>query len=154
MSERVLNSLRGIGQAVVNGIWRLGYASGFFLMILLRSGVSFRRPPLTIKEIYTAGVLSLIIIVVSGLFVGMVLALQGYETLQKYGSSEAVGTLVALSLVRELGPVVAQGTPDEIRESKAPFVHQFVWGEMDGPLPFHMPGAAYANDLGLVAANV
>ena len=107
MSERVLNSLRGIGQAVVNGIWRLGYASGFFLMILMRSGVSFRRPPLTIKEIYTAGVLSLIIIVVSGLFVGMVLALQGYETLQKYGSSEAVGTLVALSLVRELGPVVA-----------------------------------------------
>jgi len=107
MSERVLNGLRGIGQAVVNGIWRLGYASGFFLMILMRSGVSFRRPPLTIKEIYTAGVLSLIIIVVSGLFVGMVLALQGYETLQKYGSSEAVGTLVALSLVRELGPVVA-----------------------------------------------
>jgi len=107
MSERVLNSLRGIGQAVVNGIWRLGYASGFFLMILMRSGVSFRRPPLTIKEIYTAGVLSLIIIVVSGLSVGMMLALQGYETLQKYGSSEAVGTLVALSLVRELGPVVA-----------------------------------------------
>ncbi len=59
------------------------------------------------REIYFAGVLSLIIIVVSGLFVGMVLGLQGYETLQKYGSAEAVGTLVALSLTRELGPVVA-----------------------------------------------
>ena len=51
--------------------------------------------------------LSLIIILVSGLFVGMVLGLQGYETLQTYGSEEALGVLVALSLVRELGPVVA-----------------------------------------------
>ena len=62
---------------------------------------------LTMRELYFAGVLSLIIIVVSGLFVGMVLGLQGYETLQKYGASDAVGTLVALSLTRELGPVVA-----------------------------------------------
>src|SRR4029078_3150720 len=60
-----------------------------------------------IREIYFAGVLSLIIILVSGMFVGMVLALQGYETLQRYGSSEALGILVSLSLVRELGPVVA-----------------------------------------------
>jgi phospholipid/cholesterol/gamma-HCH transport system permease protein len=52
-------------------------------------------------------VLSLIIILVSGLFVGMVLGLQGYDTLQRYGSSEALGILVALSLVRELGPVVS-----------------------------------------------
>lgn len=66
-----------------------------------------RRFHLIIREIYFTGVLSLIIIVVSGLFVGMVLGLQGYETLQKYGSESAVGTLVALSLVRELGPVVA-----------------------------------------------
>jgi phospholipid/cholesterol/gamma-HCH transport system permease protein len=107
MLEHALNSLRGVGQKVVHGIWRLGYASRFFMITLVRSGTSFRRMPLTIKEIYVAGVLSLIIIVVSGLFVGMVLGLQGYETLQKYGSSEAVGTLVALSLVRELGPVVA-----------------------------------------------
>jgi phospholipid/cholesterol/gamma-HCH transport system permease protein len=60
-----------------------------------------------VREIFAAGVLSLIIIVVSGLFVGMVLGLQGYETLQTYGSEEALGVLVALSLVRELGPVVA-----------------------------------------------
>ncbi|HKU69719.1 MAG TPA: lipid asymmetry maintenance ABC transporter permease subunit MlaE [Burkholderiales bacterium] len=107
MFEHALNSLRGVGQKVVHGIWRLGYGSRFFLITLLRSGTSFRRASLTVKEVYVAGVLSLIIIVVSGLFVGMVLGLQGYETLQKYGSSEAVGTLVALSLVRELGPVVA-----------------------------------------------
>jgi phospholipid/cholesterol/gamma-HCH transport system permease protein len=75
--------------------------------MLMKSGTSMRRFRLIIREIYFTGVLSLIIIVVSGLFVGMVLGLQGYETLQKYGSESAVGTLVALSLVRELGPVVA-----------------------------------------------
>ena len=107
MLERVTGGLRLVGHRVVNGVWRLGYASRFFALTLLRSGVSFRRFALTIKEIYFAGVLSLIIIIVSGLFVGMVLGLQGYETLQRYGSSEALGILVALSLVRELGPVVA-----------------------------------------------
>ena len=59
------------------------------------------------RELYFTGVLSLIIIIVSGLFVGMVLGLQGYETLQTYGATESLGVLVALSLVRELGPVVA-----------------------------------------------
>ncbi|MGH8661917.1 MAG: ABC transporter ATP-binding protein [Burkholderiales bacterium] len=51
------------------------------------------------------------------------------------------------------GVVVAHGTPDEIRDSRAPFVHQFVWGEMDGPLPFHYPGAPYVADLELGAAG-
>ncbi|MDP1556472.1 MAG: ABC transporter permease, partial [Hyphomonas sp.] len=99
--------LRSIGAAVVNGVWRLGYASRFFMMTLISSGASFRRIHLTIREIYFTGVMSLIIILVSGLFVGMVLGLQGYETLQKYGSESALGSLVALSLVRELGPVLA-----------------------------------------------
>jgi len=99
--------LRSIGATVVNGVWRLGYASRFFLMTLISSGASFRRIHLTIREIYFSGVMSLIIILVSGLFVGMVLGLQGYETLQKYGSESALGSLVALSLVRELGPVLA-----------------------------------------------
>ena len=71
------------------------------------SGSSFRRFSLTVREIYFAGVLSLVIILVSGLFVGMVLGLQGYDTLVRYGSSEALGVLVALSLIRELGPVIA-----------------------------------------------
>lgn len=107
MLERALGAVRGTGHRVVNGVWRLGFASRFFLAVLLHSGISFRRFHLTIKEIYFSGVLSLIIILVSGLFVGMVLGLQGYETLQKYGSESALGTLVALSLVRELGPVLA-----------------------------------------------
>jgi len=49
------------------------------------------------------------------------------------------------------GAVVTHGTPDDIRKSEAPFVHQFVWGEMDGPMPFHYPGASYATDLALEA---
>ena len=51
------------------------------------------------------------------------------------------------------GVVVAQGTPDEIRKSEAPFVHQFVWGEIDGPMPFHYPGAPYAADLEMERAR-
>jgi len=76
-------------------------------LVLAGSGTAFRRLRLTVREVYFAGVLSLIIILVSGLFVGMVLGLQGYHTLQTYGSESALGVLVALSLVRELGPVVA-----------------------------------------------
>jgi phospholipid/cholesterol/gamma-HCH transport system permease protein len=100
-------ALARLGAAVTAGVWRLGYATRFFGYLILHSGTAFRRFHLTMREIYFAGVLSLIIILVSGMFVGMVLALQGYETLQRYGSSEALGILVALSLVRELGPVVA-----------------------------------------------
>ncbi|EGK71032.1 ABC transporter, permease protein [Methyloversatilis universalis FAM5] len=99
--------LRAMGARTVDGIWRLGFATRFFLAILARSGTSFARFQLTIREVFSTGVLSLIIILVSGFFVGLVLGLQGYETLQRYGSSEALGILVALSLVRELGPVVA-----------------------------------------------
>ncbi|WP_442773553.1 ABC transporter permease, partial [Paenirhodobacter enshiensis] len=92
---------------VVDRIWRLGFAARFLVAVLRYSGPSFRRLPLTLREIYFSGVLSLLIIMVSGLFVGLVLGLQGYETLQRYGSTEALGVLVALSLTRELGPVVA-----------------------------------------------
>jgi phospholipid/cholesterol/gamma-HCH transport system permease protein len=103
---QVLKTLENIGHKVTDGILRLGYAARFFIYSLSVSGESLRRFPLVIREIYFTGVLSLIIILVSALFVGMVLGLQGYNTLQRYGSSEAVGVLVALALVRELGPVV------------------------------------------------
>ena len=79
------------------------------LMVL---GALWGRPrfvkawPLYIKQFYVVGVLSLLIIVVSGLFIGMVLALQGYTVLSKFGAEQMLGPLVALSLLRELGPVV------------------------------------------------
>jgi phospholipid/cholesterol/gamma-HCH transport system permease protein len=103
MTER----LRAIGARVVDAVIRLGFAARFLLMVLLYSGTSLRRFQLTMRELWFSGVLSLVIILISGLFVGLVLGLQGYETLQRFGSSDALGVLVALSLTRELGPVVA-----------------------------------------------
>jgi len=100
-------SIRTIGSATIDGVLRLGYASRFLARTVMSSGTSFTRPRLVIRELYFTGVLSLIIIIVSGLFVGMVLGFQGYHTLQTYGSESALGVLVALSLVRELGPVVS-----------------------------------------------
>lgn len=105
--DNLLELLRRLGRTVTDKLWRLGFASRFFFYMLIHSGMALRRFRLTVREMYFTGVLSLIIILVSGLFVGMVLGLQGYDTLQRYGSSEALGVLVALSLVRELGPVVA-----------------------------------------------
>jgi phospholipid/cholesterol/gamma-HCH transport system permease protein len=103
----VVTSIKDVGHRAVDALWRIGFATHFFVLILLNSGPSFRRFHLTIKELFFTGVMSLIIIVVAGLFVGVVLGLQGYEVLKSYGSESALGTLVALSLVRELGPVLA-----------------------------------------------
>jgi phospholipid/cholesterol/gamma-HCH transport system permease protein len=100
-------SVRNIGRHAIESILRLGYASRFFALTLLNSGTSFLRVRLIVRELYFTGVLSMIIILISGLFVGMVLGYQGYQTLKTYGSESALGVLVALSLVRELGPVMS-----------------------------------------------
>jgi phospholipid/cholesterol/gamma-HCH transport system permease protein len=102
----ILN-VRNVGHHAIDSVLRLGYATRFILLAILQSGTVFRRPNLIIRELYFTGVLSMIIILVSGLFVGMVLGFQGYQTLKTYGSESALGVLVALSLVRELGPVVS-----------------------------------------------
>jgi phospholipid/cholesterol/gamma-HCH transport system permease protein len=101
------HTLKMIGHRTIDAVWRIGLATRFFALTLMYSGTSFRRFRLIIKELFSTGVMSLIIIIVAGLFVGMVLGLQGYETLQRYGSESALGVMVALGLVRELGPVVA-----------------------------------------------
>jgi phospholipid/cholesterol/gamma-HCH transport system permease protein len=105
--ERLRSPLARLGRNFIDGIWRIGVMARFFGLVIASSGTSFKRFRLVMREVYFTGVLSLIIIVVSGLFVGMVLGLQGYQTLQRYGATESIGVLVALSLVRELGPVVA-----------------------------------------------
>ena len=102
----LVRTLRNIGHRFTDSVWRLGAGTKLFWLTLISSGESFRRFHLTVREVYFTGVMSLIIIIVSAFFVGMVLGLQGYNTLQKYGSSESIGVLVALALVRELGPVV------------------------------------------------
>ena len=107
MLERLARPVARLGANVIDGVWRIGVMARFFGLVLISSGTSFSRFRLVMREVYFSGVLSLVIIIVSGLFVGMVLGLQGYETLQTYGATESIGVLVALSLVRELGPVVA-----------------------------------------------
>jgi len=83
-----------------------GHGARLLLRLTMLFGASLRRFALIRDQIHFLGNYSLAIITVSGLFVGFVLGLQGYYTLQRYGSSEALGLLVALSLVRELGPVI------------------------------------------------
>ena len=95
-----------LGRRVLDGVSRTGYATRMFVRLVLEFLVLLRRPSLVIKQIFFVGNYSLVIIAVSGLFVGFVLGLQGYYTLNRYGSEQALGLLVALSLVRELGPVV------------------------------------------------
>jgi phospholipid/cholesterol/gamma-HCH transport system permease protein len=95
-----------LGRAGLDVLAALGRSTIFLVHVLfgrsgLRNGFS-----LLVKQLYSVGVLSLAIVVVSGIFIGMVLALQGYNILSSYGSEQAVGQMVALTLLRELGPVV------------------------------------------------
>lgn len=102
----MITQIQKLGESSLNFCARVGIA-GIFL-----AGIIFRRPRvqrsfgLLIREIYSIGVLSVVIIVVSGLFIGMVLGLQGFNTLDRFGATQELGTLIALSVVRELGPVV------------------------------------------------
>ncbi|MEG1201316.1 MAG: ABC transporter permease, partial [Comamonas sp.] len=95
-----------IGFAVRSKAANVGAATRLFGLMVASLGSAFKRPGLVRDQIHFLGNYSLAIIGVSGLFVGFVLGLQGYYTLQRYGSAEALGLLVALSLIRELGPVV------------------------------------------------
>lgn len=94
------------------GAFGLAYCLRLGLSGLFLFGIVSRKPKLRqgfmmiVQEIYFVGVLSLAIIIVSGLFIGMVLGLQGYNTLDHFGATQELGTLIALSTVRELGPVV------------------------------------------------
>ncbi len=99
--------IANLGFAVRGFLADLGHGAALFLRLMRLFGVTMRRFSLVRDQIHFLGNYSLAIIAVSGLFVGFVLSLQGYYTLQRYGSSEALGLLVALSLVRELGPVVS-----------------------------------------------
>ncbi|MFD2111506.1 lipid asymmetry maintenance ABC transporter permease subunit MlaE [Thiorhodococcus fuscus] len=96
-----------LGRGVLGALQRLGRAHLLLLSILAGSGEVLRHTRLLFEQIYNVGVLSLLIVGVSGLFVGMVLGLQGYYVLVQFGAAESLGIMVAASLVRELGPVVA-----------------------------------------------
>lgn len=102
----MLDLFAALGAATLSALQRTGRGSIFLLRTLAGVPLLLTRPGLLIKELFSTGVQSLLIILVSGLFVGMVLGLQGYVTLSKFGAEESLGVVVALSLVRELGPVV------------------------------------------------
>ncbi len=95
-----------LGSWVINLISGTGAAFLLLFDLILSLPKSFKRIKLIMKQVYSSGVMSLPIILVSGFFVGMVLAFQGYTTLVQFGAETALGTMVSLSILRELGPVV------------------------------------------------
>jgi phospholipid/cholesterol/gamma-HCH transport system permease protein len=103
----MITLLQKLGRVGLGFFERLGRGHLFLFYSLLGLGQSLRRWRLLVGQLYAIYVLSLVIIVVSGFFVGMVLGLQGFNTLSKFGAAESLGILVSLALVRELGPVVA-----------------------------------------------
>ncbi|BDX05204.1 lipid asymmetry maintenance ABC transporter permease subunit MlaE [Planctobacterium marinum] len=94
------------GRNAIGAIEKIGRASVMFWGAIVARPNPMKSVPLTIKQMYVVGVQSLLIILVSGLFIGMVMGLQGYTVLVNYGAEESLGPMVALSLLRELGPVV------------------------------------------------
>ena len=102
----MFNQFQILGRRSMSVFQRLGQAMLFQLQILAGLPGLLRHPRLLIQELYSVGVQSLAIIVISGLTVGMVLGLQMYNTLVDFGTEESLGPVVALSLVRELGPVL------------------------------------------------
>lgn len=102
----MIDFLQRLGASALNFCQQLGRAGSFLFFVLMRKPRFIKTLPLIVQQFYAIGVLSLIIIIVSGLFIGMVVSLQGYNTLQKFSASQQLGQLVALSVTRELGPVV------------------------------------------------
>lgn len=103
----MLDNLQRLGRASIASVQKLGRSSLFLYYVVLGFADLVARPRLVVAQVWSVGLLSLVIILVSGLFVGMVLGLQGYNTLVDFGAEESLGVVVALSLVRELGPVVS-----------------------------------------------
>ena len=91
---------------VIEAVRKAGVTALFFVRLLGACVPALARPKLIIAQVYNAGARSLIIIMLSGLFTGMVLGLQGYDLLNRFGATEALGTAAALALLKELGPVL------------------------------------------------
>ncbi|MCP3680687.1 MAG: lipid asymmetry maintenance ABC transporter permease subunit MlaE [Gammaproteobacteria bacterium] len=101
-----MNSIRLLGRGGIDTMRAIGRAGWLLWRSLARLPLRWESIHLLCRQIYVEGCLSLVIIVVSALFIGMVVGLQGYNTLDKFGATDALGQLIALSVTRELGPVV------------------------------------------------
>ena len=95
-----------VDSATVAALRRIGAMTLFLGQVLARVIPAFAKPGLIVKQIYNAGARSLVIIMLSGLFVGMVLGLLGFDTLQRFGSEDSLGVLAALGMLKVLGPVL------------------------------------------------
>ena len=102
----LLNKIEALGRVALGFVQRLGRGNLFLLQVLSSLGGVLLRPALLVKQMYSVGVQTLVIIVVAGLFVGMVMSLQSYYALVDFGAEDSVSVMVVLSLFRELGPVV------------------------------------------------
>jgi len=101
-----MSETRPPGTYLLGGVRRVGSVTIFLVQLIMQCVPALGRPRLLVMQIYNAGARSLIIIMLSGLFVGMVLGLQGYDLLRRFGSEEALGVAAALGLLRELAPVI------------------------------------------------
>jgi phospholipid/cholesterol/gamma-HCH transport system permease protein len=101
-----LTLIRELWNNLIDSLQGLGAVTRFFLRLIAYTPRALLRVDLIVQQIFNSGVLSLVIIMLSGLFVGMVLGLQGFQLLQRFGSAEALGVAAAIGLVKELGPVV------------------------------------------------
>ena len=104
--KSITDFFANLGGNVLSAVQKLGRGHMLFFKMVMGMGEILRRPSLLIKQLFYVGVLSVILISLSGFFVGMVLGLQGYYTLSQFGAEATLGVMVAASLVRELGPVV------------------------------------------------
>ncbi|HEY3808983.1 MAG TPA: lipid asymmetry maintenance ABC transporter permease subunit MlaE [Steroidobacteraceae bacterium] len=101
-----MHSLVGRRSLALGSLGKIGAVALFALLLLGQCIPSLARPRLLVQQIYNAGARSLVIIMLCGLFVGMVMGLLGYQELQRFGSESALGVLAAVGLIKELGPVL------------------------------------------------
>jgi phospholipid/cholesterol/gamma-HCH transport system permease protein len=101
-----MTALRELWRSLVDSLEELGAMSRFLIQLTLYSPRALGRVDLIARQVYNSGALSLVIIMLSGLFLGMVLGLQGFQLLRRFGSEDALGVAAAIGLVRELGPVI------------------------------------------------
>jgi phospholipid/cholesterol/gamma-HCH transport system permease protein len=101
-----LNPIKELWRSLIEALVALGDITRFLLSIIVRIPRVLMRFDLVVRQIFNSGALSLVIIMLSGLFVGMVLGLQGFQLLQRFGSEQALGVAAAIGLVKELSPVI------------------------------------------------
>lgn len=105
--NNIVNIFSALGKKCISFFVRIGCSTLFLLRTIKSIPFVFLRPWLFVQQLYSVGVLTIVIIIVAGTFVGMVLGLQGYNILVRFNSESSLGTMVGLTLVRELGPVVS-----------------------------------------------